>query len=181
VPLVTDNFNRGTIGGNWTTTTGNAPLVTSGSTVVKGSAGGANNCMRWSADSFLDNHYAQVTLDNLNAASDDLGPCIRIASGANTFYYFAADKSVPACRLYKVSAGTFSQLGADYTHTPVAGTVYKLDSSGSTLTPYINGVAQATRSDSGITSGWPGIFIFASTIQGDSFEASDGGNVERQY
>ena len=82
--------------------------------------------------------------------------------------------------VYKCIAGTTTQIGSNYTQTYVTGDILKLEVAGqddsAVLTPYINGVAKATRAGvSGLNSGYAGIRISAATGTLDDWEGGDVG------
>lgn len=161
---VTDNFNRAgpALGSNWTN--GINSVVISASTVVVGNTAAAENTAWWSANTFPSDHYSQCVV---KADVDGGGPLVRHQSGATTFYLFADDST--QCHLYESTAGTFVQLGATYANNTAPNDVLKLDATGSTLTPSINGTPLATRSDSSITGGAPGLHCFDTTMSFDDW------------
>lgn len=158
----TDNFNRASIGTNWTM--GINSIVISASTVVKGNSAGADNTGWWNANTFPTDHYSQVTI---SADQDGGGPSVRHQSGANTFYTLYTNGVV--LQIYEVTAGTFAQLGVDYANNTVVNDTIKLDATGSTLTPSLNGTPLATRTDSTITGGAPGLHCSDTAISLDNW------------
>lgn len=160
---VTDNFNRAALGSNWTL--GINTVVISASTVIKGNTASAEHSAWWNANTFPSDHYSQDVVKLAN--TDGGGPLVRHQSGANTFYVFLTDGT--ACHMYESTAGTFVQVGANYTNTLALNDVLKLDVTGSTLTPSINGTPLATRTDSSITGGAPGVHVFSTVVSFDDW------------
>jgi hypothetical protein len=158
----TDNFNRASLGTNWTL--GLNSIVTSGSTVAKGNSGGNDSSAWWNLDTFGGDHYAQIVI---KTDGDGGGVLVRHQSGANTFYAFLSDGT--RCTMYEVTGGTFATLGADYANNTVVNDVLKLDATGSTLTPSLNGTPLATRTDASITGGAPGLEVFSTTTTYDDW------------
>jgi len=161
---VTDNFNRAgpALGSNWTN--GINSLVISASTIVVGNTGAAENTAWWNANTFPSDHYSQAVI---KADVDGGGPLVRHQSGANTFY--GCDTDGTGLQMWEVTAGTFVALGAAYANNTSVNDVFKLDATGSTLTPSLNGTPLATRSDSSITGGAPGIHCFSTAMSFDDW------------
>lgn len=139
----------------------------------------------WNADVFNNDQYGQLVVSRTGTGDFFyLGPSVRCASGATvTFYFFwnGPDEN----RLGKVVAGTETQIGASGTSwVPSNGSLtQRLEVSGSTLTPLINGSTTGTpgvQTDASIASGSAGIagWSFNSGnrlfTQGDNWE---GGNL----
>ena len=67
----------------------------------------------------------------------------------------------PELRLYKRSAGTWTQLGSSYSSGPLAaGTELKLTAVGSTISFLQDGVERIAVSDNSLTGGAPGIMAY---------------------
>ena len=161
---VTDNFNRAgpALGSNWTT--GVSSVVISASTVITCSTGGGDGTAWWNANAFSGDHYSQIVY---KTDADGGGPTVRYQSGADTFYELYTNNAV--LQVYEVTAFTYAQLGADYANNPAVNDVFKLDATGSILTPSLNGTPLATRTDSSITGGAPGIHCFSNVITFDDW------------
>lgn len=168
---VTDDFERAALGGNWTNSLNS--LTISGSSDVKGNTAN-DNIARWNANTFAPDHYSEVLVSTGDA--DGGGPAVRHQSGAATCYSWQMS-AADTLQMYEITAGTFVALGAAYflgAGSTNAGTLLRLDATGSTFTPSVDGVAQATRSDASITGGGPAIGIFATTV---AFESWLGGPI----
>src|SRR5205823_1114467 len=67
----------------------------------------------------------------------------------------------PQLRLYKRTAGTFTQLGSSYDSGPLpAGTKLTLSAVGSTIAFQQNGTTRITVTDSTLTGGAPGLMTY---------------------
>jgi hypothetical protein len=84
-----------------------------------------------------------------------MGAAINIQTGAESYYTFHW-LSANFYRIYKYSSGSRTTLREGYDTVGLGDTIKLCNSSG-TLTPYINGAAQTTTTDSSITGGYPGI------------------------
>ena len=155
---VSDNFNRADanpIGGNWTTVTASSPVQILTNQAAGTVGAGAYNTVYWNANAFAANQCSQGTdVSQFHYA----WVSVRISISAETYYMFRGAAS-GTWQLFKRIAGTNTQIGANYA-TVVSGDVVKLCVSGTTLTPYINGVAQTTQTDASIATGRPGFGIF---------------------
>lgn len=157
-----DNFNRASLGTNWTL--GLSTVAISGSVDVIGT--GTDSSAWWNANTFGGDHWSQITRKDSN---DGAGAIVRHQSGANTFYAWTANVGTGGV-MWEVTAGSFAQLGAGYGGLVTsAGHTIKLDATGSTLTPSIDGVATATRSDASITGGKPGVHCSGTTSHADDW------------
>lgn len=177
--LATDNFNRadGTIGANWTTVTGlQTPNVHSNAAMNGGNWTIPSGAF-YNAATAPDDQYAKVTLVTLTATTDEgPGPAVRWSAAAQTGYFVQCNTT--EIRLYKVVAGSFTQLG---TNGPAAALndVIELDVQGASLTVKQNGSSIITATDSAIASGQFGIWIVstaaASNVGLDDWEGGDFG------
>lgn len=168
----TDNFNREDIGANWTTITSGQALNPNG-TAVTGTSAGVRNGGWWNADTFADNQYSQIVLATIDSSNLAPGPTVRGASDAQSFYVVSASTTV--VRYRKNVAATFTTLGSDISQAVSNGDTLKLSVSGTTLTASLNGTDLATRTDTALTSGAAGIFIYAVTGYADDWEGGDVG------
>ena len=153
---VTDNFDRtdaNPIGGNWSVPTGGAALKILSNVVTGTVDETTDNLSYWNADTFANDQYSQAVI-----TGDNVGVAVRMATGALTYYAFIHTTG-DQFEVHEVTTGTWAKLGDTYAETYTPGDTIKLTISGSTLTPYLNGSALATRSDSSISSGSAGIVI----------------------
>jgi len=167
----TDDFERASLGANWTVSLGAVTIV--GSSDVRGNSAGADSLTRWNANTFNGDHYSEVVVTT--GDDDGGGPAVRHQSGAVTCYAWMMP-TTDIWTMYEITAGSYAVLGANYSiaGSTNTGTTARLSVTGSTLTPSIDGGAQATRTDASITGGGPGIGFFATTV---SFESWLGGPI----
>lgn len=173
-----DNFNRANqdpLGGNWTrlySGTTNYPKLVSNKVTGSTSSRAVNY---WNADSFNNDQWSEI---KLNALTVYCGCAVRALSDGSTYsnaYVFIYINST-AVKLYKTTSTSLSltQIGSDYAISMNTGDTLKLAVSGTTLTPYHNGSAQATQSDSAFSSGAAGIICYGTSANLDDWS---GGNV----
>jgi hypothetical protein len=170
---VSDNFNRANanpIGGNWTTVPGAGALQIVNNQVQ---GVGTSNTVYWNANVFSATQCSRVTMVDLGATYG--GPAVRVSTTQHSYYYFKVANSGTSYEYGKVVNGIWSQLGANVTGTPQANDVLTICASGSTLTGYVNGTLQATRSDTDLSSGRAGFGIFGTVTHLDNWHAWDGG------
>jgi hypothetical protein len=163
-----DNFNRanGAIGGNWTATNGGFNV--SGNTVV---GTGGTNLAFWSANTFSNSQFAQVTVNTLNGATDFVGVDVLLSAGNNGYTCVENNASL---LLQKLVAGTGTTLVSSAT-AGAPGDVLRLEAApGGVLTCSRNGVTSITATDTTFTSGSPGIEQFGSAATMDNWS---GGNL----
>ena len=110
--------------------------------------------MYWNAASFSANQYAQLTINTPPTAGRSIGPAVRCASGAETFYGIFLSSGV--IEIFKMVAGTNTTLvSTAWTTNP--GDVLMLSASSTTITAFVNGVQVLTVVDAAIAAGSPGI------------------------
>jgi hypothetical protein len=163
-----DDFNRADaspLSGDWTTVTGLADLRlvsnTARSISDADSAAWYGAAGTWANDQTTSVVYG-------NGGNTDAGPCVRMATGAYTMYMPGAHDGIG--HLYKVVGSSFSTLGNG---TGYASPITVLVSAIGTTILYSNsGVTQVTQTDSAITSGKGGMFIYDDAVICDDFTAT---------
>ncbi len=162
-----DNFNRSSLGPNWTSV--------AGTMVIVGSAAYAANTTDlsaafWNADSFSANQSSQVTISETSNYSF-VGVSVR-GSVDNSYQCYASDGMV---ELTKLVSGVETQLGNSNTYVYHAGDTIFLGVSGTSLVCKINGVVKVTAVDSAIATGAPGIAGYGSNhdVLGDDWVGDD--------
>lgn len=172
VQTATDDFNRanGSIGANWTVSSGNVFEVDT-NRLKHTSASGAGGVARYTATSFPADQYASVKLAVLGNA---VGPVVR--AGASQVYLFIG--SAPGYwDLVRVNYITVAAVGLASNNagpTPAAGDVLELRAEGTSLRGYVNGALIVSATDSVLTSGSPGIMGYGAaggTDRVDDFAA----------
>ena len=174
---VSDNFNRadGGLGGNWTTVAGtSAPKIVSN--VLRAGTAGALNSAYWSASTFGADQFAQASLPGSSGTQYGPGIAVRLSSTKGYFLWYGnSPGTVSLWRMDGASSSSWTQLAqsASLTMSP-SSDVWMIQAVGSTISGYQNGnlVVQAT--DTHITSGSPGVWMYYSSNQIDNWS---GGNV----
>ena len=166
-----------TYSANWLLNSGNFAINTN---AVYPNQSGTESGARWNADTFGNNQYAQGKLANITTAGQTIGVAVRAAtSGAASYYGFYADGSGGGKTfLFKMVAGTWTQLGSLGAALAV-NAVLRLEVSGTTLTPKVNGSTQSppgAQTDSAHSSGAAGIsgYSVSTSMRLDDWE---GGNL----
>ena len=151
--MASDNFDRansGTLGANWTNSSGSGNQYD----IVSNQASneGGNPCLEayTAATPGSADYYSQVTLKTIAGTTDEgPGPAVRMSTAALTGYFLQCNTT--EVRIYRVVAASYTQMGADFA-AAAANDVVKLTVSGTgatvTLEYFKNGASQGTRSDS---------------------------------
>ena len=166
---VTDDFDRPSLGPNWTTAFGTIILVNNAYTSNQPNYP-QDSAAFWNANSFTANHYSQATL-NLPDNTSYAGVLVR--GGVNSGYFcYGANQFL---FLQKRVAGVQTTLASTNSYVFQSGDVMRLDVYGTTLRCLINGVVKLTATDSDLSSGSPGISgLYATqTTTGDNWTAGD--------
>lgn len=155
----TDNFS-GTFTTNWTTAQGT--FTNTGGVAVPSVAGENTAFWKTATDTFSADQSSQIVVTTIAGVGGSFAAVRCSGTGASTQCYLFGPTSGTGsnAKMYKQLTGTsYTQLGADYGAVVNTDTL-KLLVVGTTLTPYINGVAQSTRSDSAVSTGQPGIWCW---------------------
>lgn len=171
--LATDNFNRATtapctigacMGANWgpaVTTSGFAQLnILSNKAVANQYLGGGDpSTMPYTALNVLPDQFVRATIGTIiNGSTDGIGVVARQAGGGtDTEYMFECFNG--ASLIIKRIAGTQTTLQGGGPAC-AGGNTIELDAVGTNLFASINGSQVLTASDSSITSGYTGLFIY---------------------
>ena len=161
-----DDFNRadGGLGGGWAAMNDGGLSVVSQRVV--GAAGTAGDIRV--GESYGGDQYSQVEVTSTQLSGGQwVGPSVRSQNGGQDTYlgiYFW-NNGTPQLRLYKRTAGTFTQLGASYNSGPLpAGTKLTLSAVGSTISFQQNGTTRIAVTDSTLTGGAPGLMTFGAAV-----------------
>jgi len=149
--IATDNFNRASLGANWTNAFGT--VVINSNTRATGSAAGENDAF-YNALTFSADQYAQAVITP--SATDWAGVCVR--ASVNNSYIFEGTTS--QWEIAKYVAGAFTELTAG-SWTASAGDVFRLEVAGTTLRAFRNGVLVSTATDSSLSAGNPGVAFWS--------------------
>ena len=169
-----DNFNRadGALGSNWTTVSGTAAPEIVSNTLRAGTAGTLNSAY-WSASTFGNDQFAQASLPNSSGTQYGPGIAVRLSGSKGYFLWYGnSPNTVSLWRMDSSSSWTQLKQSAALTVSP-SSDVWKIQAVGSTISGYQNGnlVVQAT--DTNITSGSPGVWLYYSSNQIDNWSGGD--------
>ncbi len=193
-PVATDNFNRASLGANWTSLNPNwGDPTTTASTFLVGvttDALGNEQAARWDGTgTFSNNQYSQLLIQNLDWLSStyNIGVICRADSatnGSRDYYFLAIESSVNGppfsapTILGEVNNGTVTEHNrANVSWTDTSDTM-GIDCDGTTIAGVKNGTRLGgafTITDATLTTGKPGILITGSSSypQGDNWEGGD--------
>ncbi len=157
-----DDFS-GTFSTNWSMPLG--AYSNSGGTTS--SQNGAENIAYWktATDTFPADQGSQIKVITIGTGGNWVGCRVSGNDVTDTQgYLWGAASSGAAGQVYKMLGGatllSYTQLGANYGSTISNGDTIKCVVVGNVITPYINGIAQATRTDSAIATGQPGLYVY---------------------
>lgn len=167
MPLAADDFNRGNggLGANWTTVFSTfAPAIVSNQ-CNEGTVNQENDAF-WSARTWPNDQWTQVSVVVASGSGDYVGTCARTASGSvfsSYVVYVVGPLGASALiEVYKTVSGA-STLLASATFTVAANDVIRLAVEGTTLRAYQNGVLRhGPLTDSALASGSAGVAIYNS-------------------
>lgn len=162
-----DNFNRTTLGANWSAIDGNWSIYSS--TEVQQSAGGTHPAAVEYQGNQEDDQRTEIDHTYASATTYYIAPCVRMAKATDDFYMFV-NRGNGLCRVYKQVGGTLTALGTDHADGVGATKTLKLEVEGTTLRAYVGGTSHHTVTDGTLSSGRPGIAAHSSgTQRGDNF------------
>ena len=129
------------------------------------------------AESYSSDQYSQVEVTSTQLTGGQwVGPAVRLQPGGQNGYlgiYFWNSGS-PVLRLYKRTAGSWTQLGSGYSCGALAaGTRLEVAAMGSRIAFLVNGVQRISVTDSSFTGGRPGIMAFGSA-DADNWSGGNG-------
>ena len=166
-----------TYSSSWSLNSGDFAINTN---AVYPNQSGAEGGARWNADTFGNDQYAQGKLANITTTGQTIGVAVRASTGGAASYYgFYADGSGGGKTfLFKMVSGTWTQLGSTGAALS-ANDLLRLEISGTTLTPKVNGSTQSppgTQTDSALSSGAAGLsgYSLSTAMRLDDWE---GGNL----
>ena len=158
-----DDFNRvnGGLGASWVAMSDGGLSIASQQVV--GAAGTHAGDIR-AGESYGSDQYSQIEVTSTQLTGGQwIGPTVRSQNGGQDTYlgiYFW-NNGTPQLRLYKRTAGTFTQLGSSYDSGPLpAGTKLTLSAQGSTIAFQQNGTTRISVTDTTLTGGAPGIMTY---------------------
>ena len=172
----TDSFNRANetpLAAPWTRITGGSGNINLASNALTASAAGDKFYYYSGAASSAD-QYSQWT-NPTRVNNDDWGPAVRVQSGAFSGYWFGIFSGIDGQAINKFVAGSFSLIENLPDFTPAAGDIYRCEASGSTITAKRNGaeVSGSPSTDTSLTGGQPGVFVYDTGGSIDDFDGGD--------
>jgi hypothetical protein len=151
-------------GHTWTRTT--AIAASSGAPQMYAKTGGAASMLvsgSGSLAAYISNYattdaavWANVGATYINTNSNYSVMC-RANAGGTSWYQFGL-VGTNAFQIYRVSSGTFTQLGSTYTFAPTLDFEIKLEIIGTSLVGYVDGVSRVTATDSTHSTGYAGLW-----------------------
>jgi len=173
---VTDDFNRANanpVGTPWVQLDNNVANIRIISNEAACGAGGG--IAYYGDNTFASNQYAQVKITSVVTAAENGGPVVRAqnSGGGNAYVLFVTDATT--AKVYKTIAGVWTQLGANCSGTFAQNDILRLEVSGSTLTPKLNGTAISgcERTDTVLTVGRPGAYMDGADWRLDDWAGGD--------
>ena len=169
-----DNFDRadGALGSNWTTVSGTgAPKIVSNTLRVR--TAGALSSAYWSASTFSSDQFAQASLPNSSGTQYGPGIAVRLSGSKGYFLWYGnSSNTVSLWRMDSSSSETLLKQSASLTVSP-SSDVWKIQAVGSTISGYQNGKLVVQATDTNITSGSPGVWLYYSSNQIDNWSGGD--------
>lgn len=161
---------------NWNVGNGDIIVTTNAARANTGGSGPHY----WYTGTFANDQYAEVTYSDATNTHGQIGPSVR-KSANTTITLYGFEIFSTGSEFYKRVSGTYTALGAGGgfdTFTLANGDVFRLEGSGSTITPKKNGAtaAQGAVTDSSIASGQPGLGGWSDgsgSVGADTWEGGD--------
>jgi hypothetical protein len=165
--LASDNFASGSLAAGWSAihTMTECNVVANGSSpsgyVTEPTATSTSCGQTWTGSAWESDQISEITLGpNFTSESGSYAiPMVRVQSGAYSGYQL--DISSGSVLIYKVVAGSQTQLASLGTSGATAGDVWSFVAAGSVLVVYQNGKFVGAACDTTYTSGSPGFFLYS--------------------
>ncbi len=165
--LATDNFTRANanpIGGNWTTSPGDAALQIVSNKAAPGANTGYASAY-WNAITWPNDQWSEVTLDTENDIAY-ITAIVRMSGTDQTYYSAFCQGPLGSGHLLviKFVAGSATTLFDSGIVVVVnSGDILRLSALGTQITLYVNGVSQFQTNDSSISSGSAGMGFYSTS------------------
>lgn len=143
----------------WTAPTGGVGLNLSGKLAV-GTNPTADSADFYSTFDAPDDQYAEAVVGNTPAASEYIGPAVRMQSGSDSFYGLFVQPNQNGATIFRWDAGTGTSISDTFPVDATFGGRFRLVAQGSLLSAYQNGVFLGSVTDATYTSGKAGIVGF---------------------
>jgi hypothetical protein len=170
--MASDDFNRADAtlnSGNWAASGGSfGTLEISSNVVRKTGAGNGSSLARYPSSSEL---YSEVEITDVTGR--DGGPAICIQSGADTFY-MVTNYDGTLFHVFEVTGGSFSDI-AQGSGTYQVGDIISIERDGNDVVAKKNSSEIVRVTDTTLTTGAPGMFIFVDNIRLDNWSDGAGG------
>jgi hypothetical protein len=170
----TDDFNRASIGSDWTTCTSSNGLAIASSIRVTGAVNGASSYAYYNATSFTQSQYSQI---KFNSSTENTGPMINVTSGGAGYLTFYSGGSF---YLRKYTAlNTYSGNLASASGSLSSGDIVKISRSGNVITASVyhsgawSDVVTYTDSSSPLSGGQPGLKVISNITEYDDWAGGD--------
>lgn len=164
---ISDDFERASLGGNWTARMGTPGI--SGSSDFVGTAG-AENMAIYTASSTNEDQYVEGTISAMSSGNEAWA-CVRMTGSGNVDgYCYETDGTFGD--IVEVINGAWAGALATGTVFPSVGDRIRLEAQGAVLRAYINGqlVMQVTDGATVKATGYPGLATWASGTPTSTFE-----------
>jgi hypothetical protein len=137
----------------------------------------------WNADAFNNDQYAQAVFVSAGSADRCAGVAVRVAAASTDtgYLWYSATAVGSASYLGKYVAGSWTQLGSNGAKWS-NGDTCRLEASGTTITPKINGSTlnpPNAQTDSAIASGYAGVSGYGDSTT-NKIDDWEGGNLVTQ-
>lgn len=171
----TDDFNRASLGSDWTSVDGGYTITGSTELYFNVNASALPGSARYEHDLSSDDHFVQIDWTSASSANYFIGPAARFDPSAETLYYAVARENSPRKFIGKVVAGSNSTLWTESLSGTGAPHTVKIVCDGSNLSMYVDAVLGQTITDTSITGYLRTGIVSHSTrfAQGDNFVAED--------
>ncbi len=164
---VSDNFQRanGALGANWTnwSWSGAVGPQISSNTATGGGGGGTTSGAFWSANTFANNQFSQVTFGAVPAGSDWAGVTVRQAGNGGSGYLglWFANNGSSLFMLFAENGTSSPPSLSSVSGSMSAGDTLAISANGTTINLYHNGLLVLSATDSTYSSGKPGVAFYA--------------------
>lgn len=116
---------------NWTAVTGAWLIYKPASNgYARANTSGDESCIRYSAGTFASNQYSEVMFAVLGASNGAVGPAVRCQTGAVSYYGCYWNKANSTIYVFRMVAGTWTEITTYTSKTYVTGNKLKLQASG---------------------------------------------------
>lgn len=172
-----DNFNRASLGANWTAVNGGTWAINASTTLRQTLSGNVYRGLRWNGGAFdSNNFYARVTAQApVGAGFGVLVRCPTTGTALTDIDGYAI-VGYPGDQWYRIEFTNGSDAGyIGLGGTVTANTNYTIEvrANGSTITVYANGSQLASWTDTTYTTGGAMLVTYGGTVTFDDFEAAD--------